>query len=260
MINTKSMRVAMILCGMAAVLLLVPAESNGFFGCLFGTCGGCGFCGPRAAYSAPVAPMSYAPAFNPGCAPYVTQRCQYVPQTCYRTAYRRVPVTTCRAITGCDPCTGCPVTTYRPVTTWACRRQLIPYTTYRLVYSNRCAPCGTTGSAFGSIFRTTTSGCSSCQVAPSSSQIPYSSDSGTIQPRLDATPAPSTFKEDTNTPTETEALKPFPQEKTQLNPAPSLIGPSNRTTSRPVRQATHFRLISSPVKPVDDGGWRASSD
>ncbi len=254
MFNTKSMRVAMILCGVAAVLLLVPAESNGFFGCLFGTCGGCGSCGPRAAYSAPVAPMSYAPAFNPGCAPCATQTCRYVPQTSYRTVYRRVPVTTCRTITGCDPCTGCPTTTYRPVTSWAFRRQLVPYTTYRLVYSN---PCGTTGSAFGRVFGVSSSGCSSCQVTPPSSSIPYS---GTVQPRLDATPAPSTFKVDPTTPTETEALKPTPQEETQLNPAPSLIGPANRTTSRPVRQATHFRLISSPVNPVDDGGWRASSD
>ncbi len=67
--------------------------------------------------------------------------CAYVPQTCYRTVYSPVPVTTCQAVRTCDPCTGCPVTTFRPITTYAYRPVLVPYTTYRVVCSSPCNSC-----------------------------------------------------------------------------------------------------------------------
>ncbi|MBN2216184.1 MAG: hypothetical protein JW719_02280 [Pirellulales bacterium] len=111
-------------------------------------------------YAPPYAPapaLTSASAFAPApcgtcapataCNPCVSQTCAYVPQTCYRTVCATVPVTTCQAVTSCDPCSGCPVTSYRPVTVYQRTAQLIPYTTYRMVWSNPCAttvaPCGT---------------------------------------------------------------------------------------------------------------------
>ncbi len=121
----------------AAMLLAVPAQSSacGLLDCLFGWCGG-----SQTTYRVPYATTAYSPVAYTPCA---TQTCRYVPQTSYRTVCRRVPVTTCQAVTCSDPCTGCPVTTYRPITTWTTQSQLVPYTTYRLVYSYpSCAPCG----------------------------------------------------------------------------------------------------------------------
>lgn len=96
----------------------------------------CGSCASKS-----TAVTTYAPPFRgttfvaaPAAAPTV---CSYMPQTCYQTVQRVVPVTTCRPITTCDPCTGCPVTTFRPVTMYAYRPQVVPMTSYRMV----CAPC-----------------------------------------------------------------------------------------------------------------------
>ncbi len=72
---------------------------------------------------------SYAPA------PCATTQANYVPMTCYRREYVNVPVTTYQPVTACDPCTGYPVTTMRPVVGYATQARLVPYTTYRVVYS-----------------------------------------------------------------------------------------------------------------------------
>jgi hypothetical protein len=158
-----------VVCGAVMLVLCTAAASEAcpLFDCLFGWCK----CGPaRTTYTPPYTPV---PAAAPACAPCVPQTVQYVPQTCYRTVYRPVPVTCCQPITGCDPCSGCPVTTYRPVTSWSYQACLMPYTTYRAVYSNpcvsSCAPCapacaptgcGPCGGTIG--YGAPASGCVSC--------------------------------------------------------------------------------------------------
>jgi hypothetical protein len=67
------------------------------------------------------------------CEPRTT--CSYVPQTCYRTQYVNMPVTTMQPATAIDACTGCAVTTMRPVTTLVSQARRVPYTTYRLAFS-----------------------------------------------------------------------------------------------------------------------------
>ena len=79
------------------------------------------------------------------------QCCRYVPQTCYRTVYNNVPVTTYRPVSSCDPCTGCVTTCMKPCTTYQRQAQSVPYTTYRMVCETRytpvtsCAPACSTG-------------------------------------------------------------------------------------------------------------------
>ena len=58
----------------------------------------------------------------------------YVPQTCYRTQWQRIPITQYRPVTNSDPCSGCTVTCMRPCTTYRWQAQRVPYTTYRPVY------------------------------------------------------------------------------------------------------------------------------
>lgn len=135
-----------------------PAESYGCFDWLFGCCRR-----PTTAYYAPVA----APACQTCASPVVaapacqtcSQVCNYVPQTCYRTNYVSVPVTSYRPVCAVDPCTGCPRTAMQPVTTYMMQAQSVPVTTYRPVMSTVCSyapaatavvpssPCSTCGTA-----------------------------------------------------------------------------------------------------------------
>ncbi len=275
------MRGVVTACGVAAMLLAAPAENKayGFFDCLFGWCGGC-----RTTYRAPYATTAYAPVCNP-CA---TQTCRYVPQTCYRTVCQRVPVTTCLPVTRCDPCTGCPVTTYRPVTTWTTQTRLVPYTTYRVVYSPAvCNPCAT---SFPSVtyspssVGTVAAGSSCCTPSLSApaitTEVPFSS------PDAPAT-TPQTFQKSQSPATDGQA-EPVPDANSDRPSAGPLFSPTrDRTTSLPVRQVVHYELILSPSKPAPiprvpvqdariqrvsierapvpttrilDGGWRASRD
>lgn len=122
------------------------------------------------------AATTYAPPFSPTSAPavaccptqntYATARTAcYMPQTCYRTVYRNMPVTSCQTVNGCDPCTGCPVTYYRPVTTYRRAAQLVPYTTYRMVWQNNSScytGCNTSCYSGGCGTGVATSNCNSC--------------------------------------------------------------------------------------------------
>jgi hypothetical protein len=124
----------------ATTFLAVPAESHAIFNWFNRCCGG----GTTPTYGAAPVYGAAAPA-DPCCAPpQVTQTVNYVPQTCYRTQYVSVPVTTYRPVTGRDPCTGCPVTCLRPATTIVQQARLVPYTTYRMVLSNPCCGAATT--------------------------------------------------------------------------------------------------------------------
>ncbi len=108
----------------------------------------------------------------------------YVPQTAYRTSYKRVPVTQYRPVTNSDPCTGCTVTCMKPCTSYTYQVQRVPYTTYRPVYrtqtykvpvttiTNGCAsgtcgtcPTGTCGAGSGTVANfAPQTGCSTCGV------------------------------------------------------------------------------------------------
>ena len=127
--SPRRTRVALIACGMALILIGVPARSE--------ACEALSWIWPwnwcRGAASATTYQPAYvAPSYMP------TQTCSYVPQTAYRAVSRVVPTTTCMPVTYCDPCSGCPVTCYRPTTSLVRTTQLIPYTTYRMVWSNPC--------------------------------------------------------------------------------------------------------------------------
>lgn len=69
----------------------------------------------------------------PACPTPVATQVNYVPQTCYRTVYSPVAVTSYRPVCTTDPCTGCPVQSMTPVTTYVQRPVVVPYTTYRPV-------------------------------------------------------------------------------------------------------------------------------
>lgn len=244
-------RVLAATCGLAAMLLAVPAESQacGLFDCLFGWCGGA-----RTTYRVPYQTTAYAPACCPSQTPCVTQTCRYVPQTCYRTVCQRVPVRTCRAVTTCDPCTGCPVTTYRPITVWTTQRRLVPYTTYRTV----CSPSVTYPVSYAAIG--TAGSCCPPRVITSE---PVQVAPGTSTPGVQD--VPSTFQNNGGVVTE-EQPQPTPDPNSDKTSAGPSIFP-DRTTSLPVRQAAHYRLISSPSQPaplhkarLNDGGWRAARD
>ncbi|OHB68169.1 MAG: hypothetical protein A2V70_19685 [Planctomycetes bacterium RBG_13_63_9] len=182
-----------------------------------------------------------------------------MPETCYRTAYRSVPVTTYRPVSSCGLCDlfccSPPTTTYRPVTSWTYQAYMVPYTTYRLVYSDACAtydPCATT-----TLSAAPASCCTPATIAPAPT-TPSGADV-----------APQTF-DNGSQPADEAPLRAVPETDSQTNPTsvPNLIDPGNdRVTQRPVRQAARFHLVASPPKPqpaptvpVKDGGWRASSD
>jgi len=282
---TSKLRCVVLTCALAIAMLAVPARSDacGLFSALFGS-----------RYD------TVQTACYPSCGPtactscYTPQTCNYVPQTCYRTVVRRVPVTTCRVTTRTSWLTGCPVTTYRPVTVWVQQASLVPYTTYRMVYSNPCGPaagcdpCSTYGSCVGGGCGVGTysagpvsdgSSCGSC--APSAPPISGATTySGSVSAATDYSSAaplttesqpqtvqedaqPQTFKEGVGTQSR-GALKPIPLPETKLNstPVPNLIDPHSRTTLLPIRRASHFSLnnTSMPVSASRNDGWRAASD
>ena len=156
------------------------------------------------------------------------------------------------------------MTVYRPTSYWTRQARLMPYTTNRLVYSSAyptaygcaptvsCNPCGTSACGYGAVVG---SGCSSCSTATTYSSEPAAAPANT------ETPQPTFQRETEKVPI--PALKPIPDTGKQMNStqgAPMLIDPENRTTARPIRQATHYRLISKPPQDVVDSGWRASRD
>lgn len=157
----KKLRSATAIATAAATLFAAPAQSHAIFNWFGCKCG------------AQPAPMA-APVIEaaPVAAPTVVN---YVPQTCYRTQYVTVPVTTYRPAMGCDPCTGFPVTTMRPAISYVQQARLVPYTTYRAVLTSPVSPCMP---VMGSVGYAPRPGCSSCSAAPAA------------QPYYSAAPAP----------------------------------------------------------------------
>src|SRR3569623_1595391 len=159
----RNFRIALIAASSAAVLFAMSTPSYASFHWFRFMCGGCG------------QPAAAAPALieAPLAAPTVVN---YVPQTCYRTQYVTVPVTTYRPTTGCDPCTGCPITTMRPVVSYVQQARMVPYTTYRPVVTSGCSPCGgavTAGYAPVASYAAPASSCSGCSAAAAPAAMPY---------------------------------------------------------------------------------------
>jgi len=204
-----------------------PADvrAQGFFSRLFSCCG-----------LAPDAPATFAQAN------YAPQTCRYVPQTCYRTVYQTVPVTT-----------------YRPVTTYCRKAALVPYTTYRLVSYRACDPCARCGTSGGYGIATSASGCSSC--GGGVTVTGPSNGGATPSP---ATPPPSTFEN--GTPGPEPRIDPTPKPintpagSTTIGPSlmPPVVGPQDRITARPIHQASYAGVVpEEKPKPVY-GVWRAA--
>jgi hypothetical protein len=222
----------------------------------------------------------------------------YVPQTYYRTYYRGVAVTAYQPVTSYDSCSGCAMTSYYPTTAWTYQPCLVPYTTYRVVYSPvvSCGPCASgcgcySGGCCGSGCCSggcgggySGSGCAACAgAAPAgnSNPAPAATDtnSGTTAPK---TFAPGPVAPETTTPSAPakagDAIPPIPAEKPaapdiyrkgtwQQPVAPPRQPTENRTTARPVYQTGYFQLIASPPKtaPIHDAslgddGWHAARD
>jgi len=262
-----------LVAAVATAFLALPSESHAIFNWFSNCCGG----NTTPTYGAAPLYGTAAPA-EPCCAPpQVSQTVNYVPQTCYRTQYVTVPVTTYRPVVGRDPCTGCPVTCMRPTTTCVQQARLVPYTTYRMVLSNPC--CGATATASYAPAYSSYAPAASCggcsgsaapvTYAPASTpyygSTPYSSSttSGTIispstgdaaasQPTL----APRQGSSGTRTFQDSESQRPIPAtdetDKGSKNNsdsdggkasgtggilAPRLFQPNDRTTSYPILRA-----------------------
>jgi hypothetical protein len=288
----QRLRGVVIACGVAAMLLSAPAESNACCDWLFGGWGAqttyrAPYFAPTyaPAYSAPAcsscAPQSYAPAYSTSaCTSCAPQTVRYVPQTYYRTVYRQVPVTTYGAFSGCDPCTGCPVTYYRPVTSWAYQAALMPYATYRIVYSDAYSPCVSSSGCFSdgcvssapSVGSASAVGGACCGQGTTTNgtvgagTVPPSDSSGAANGQAPAgKAAPETFKKGSEP--SGGSIEPKPDPNTTSNPGPNLTDPGSHTAFRPMGQAGRYRLIASPEEPAADrrpqtdaGGWRVSRD
>ncbi len=274
MANSKTRKILLVCCVAAVILLIAPAASQacGCFDWLWGCCGS------RAA-----AP-TYAPAYSVQY-PLAAQTCNYVPQTSYRTVLRTVPTTVYRPVSYCDPCTGCARITYRPITSYVRSAQLVPYTTYRPVWTSSCytpcaTPCATTcgttcGSSFGTtIYAGAASDCSSCVSTPATTLAPTPMPGATMTtppangtaPVIRQDVPPQSFQQN-------KPIKPVPDKEVQGSSlgGPQLNGPSlDRTTARPVRRATYQAAFGAVYQPVssraarnapafDYGGWRASN-
>ncbi len=205
------------------------------------------------------------------------QCCRYVPQTCYRTVYTNVPVTTYRPISSCDPCTGCVTTCMKPCTTYQRQAQSVPYTTYRMVCETRytpvtsCAPACSTGCDMCSCptgscttGSCATGGCATGNCATGNNQAIVGQP--TAQPTL-APPAVQTNKLESSDEVEIDITP-----EVEIQPMRDL---DNR--HRPTLESDHFGedkmaaldMASPRVRRVSvaqpvvgashDSGWRASS-
>jgi hypothetical protein len=259
----RNLRWSLAAVGATAVLWTVPAESHAIFDWLNRLCS-------RQAY----APVSTVDPCNTCQPPQVTAN--YVPQTCYRTQYVNVPVTTYRPAVGTDPCTGCPVTCMRPTISYVQQARLVPYTTFRAVLSGTGSGCcGSTGYGVSGYAPATYSGGSACcGQTPSyaSPAVPYysgpstgSAAAGTImspadtQPRLplEAAPADGATSENKSLmPIRDPTIGGASTNATGQPAQPKLITPGDRTTRYPILRVGQYRPISwrEPTPSSTDEG------
>lgn len=246
----RNLRWSLAAVGATAVLWTAPAESHAIFDWLNRLC-----CRSSAPAVATVDPCNTCQP------PQVTAN--YVPQTCYRTQYVNVPVTTYRPAVGTDPCTGCPVTCMRPTISYVQQARLVPYTTFRVVLSNAtsgcCAPATSYGVS-GYAPATYSGGSACCGQTPSyaSPTVPYysgpTSNSATTASPADLRPSlpPETAPADGSGPIENKSLMPIRDpsiEGASTNASgsptqPKLIAPGDRTTRYPILRVGHYRPVS----------------
>ena len=268
------LRTLIVACGVAAVLLAAPGEAkactllDNLFGGLFG---GGSHTTYRAVCPTPACPPTTIPSPCASC-PAPCASCpspapSYVPQTTFRPVFRSVPVESYLPMVSCNPRTGYRVTTYRPATTWTRQTTLIPYATYRAVYTNPCNPCRGYVS-YGST--TVGSSCNGCSVGAVGS--PAVSDGGPAAATggTRGSASTKTFQETQKPPVEDEEeLKPIPNGTdggADTGTGPDLGKPISRTTSLPVVRAMYYRSTASQAPPATAepdsiiGVWRASRD
>ncbi len=225
--------------------------------------------------------------YQPVYAPSAVQA-QYVPQTYYRQQCSYVPVTTYQPVTTFDACTGCPVTAYRPVVVYRPQVTLVPYTSYRIVYSG--VGCSVPTATYGSVLYQPSAACcgpagtyalgasvDSYAPAVPGSTLPY--DSGaTLAPEAAQDngmgPVPTYEGETQPDSSGEQRLRPIPDEepdqgttkedkegaeKTEQNGTsghPRLVDPDSTTAHRPqVRPWSYSRVIwparqPAPVHPA----------
>jgi hypothetical protein len=218
--------------------------------------------------------------FAPACAPAPTcatctttcqQTCSrvvvnYVPQTCYRTEWERIPVTTYQQTTSSDPCTGCTVTCNRPCTTYNWQMKQIPYTTYRPVYTQETYQVPVTYTSQVPVAQTMpmaapVGGCSTCAGYMPTTVVqspvvasPYPQYYQTTPQVIAAPAAPVTSTPADQIPT----LGTTPQSSNQ----PVLIQGTNGTTS--AAWPTQLQAPASPISPLKDPNpgarWDANMD
>jgi hypothetical protein len=265
----QGLRGVAVACGVAVSMLSTPSESQAIFHWFRNWSGN----------SAVVPAYSYYGGLG-ACDPCGPQVCNYVPQTCYRTQYVSVPVTTYRPIAGCDPCTGCPVTTYRPITAYVWQPRLVPYSSFRLVYSGAaygsamygggCAAGGCPAVSTGYYAATAVPSC--CSPASTAITTPYlsptapSPGSWTV-PGPSSAPAypsssapPPTFQNGSGQsgPEPEKKMPPIPDEKTDQdsppasdsNPTsgPQLGDSESKMTAAPPLRAWSYTLVSWPPR------------
>lgn len=242
----KKLRSATAVATAAATLFAAPAQSHAIFDWL-----GCK-CGKPAPMAAPVIEAA------PVAAPTVVN---YVPQTCYRTQYVTVPVTTYRPAMGCDPCTGFPVTTMRPVIAYVQQARLVPYTTYRAVMT---APVSLGLPVMGSVGYAPSAGCSGCSAAPAA-QPYYNAAPAPIAapaaaaPLGAASPGAPTLAPTENPATSTFTQRPFIPSGPIISSAPGVPGSpppvvkggTIETRQKPIELQKKSEEKSSPGEPAD---------
>lgn len=195
------------------------------------------------------------------------QSCRYVAQTCYRTQYCSVPVTTYRPVTTCDPCTGCSTTCMKPCTTYVQQARQVPYTTYKMVCetryvavtTNSCCPTCPTGCPTGC----PTSACATGNCATgncptgncATAYDPGVNGQVTDQPTIELQESKKPANSD-NGVTDGIGLERTDDEKLESN------DDRNKMAALGTLHAVHRISLSQPqpaAKPLSDDGWVASS-
>ena len=234
--------------GAAVIWLAAPSESQAifhWFRCNPSVCSS-----QATTYAPPFVPqvttVGYAPAFG-GCAPCASS---CVPQTAYRPLLFPRPVVTYMPVQTCGPC-GATVA-YQPTTTWVRQVRMVPYSSYRVAYSNPCAPCvtpcysacstpcysacpspcGVGGCATGGCGLTTYAAPSGCNTCATTTTVT------TPQPTL--APAPSY-----GAPAPTPAQSPAPASA----PAPA-ASPAPATTPTPTFRNSESGPADLRLKPI----------
>lgn len=220
--------------------------------------------------------------YQPVHAPSAVQA-QYVPQTFYRQQCSYVPVTTYQPVSAFDASTGCPVTAYRPLIVYRPQVTLVPYTSYRIVYSG--VGCCVPAVPYGTVLYRPSAACcgpmgtyapevpiNSYAPAAPGSTLPY--DSGaTLAPKAaqdnGTGPVPTYEGEAQPDSSGEQRLRPIPdeesdqgttkegaegEEKTQQNGTsghPRLIDPESTTAHhRQVRPWSYSRVIWPARQPA----------